>query len=99
MVGLHHLAYTLEDVVSRHLDVAVELRVAERAAQVASSKAHKHRRTSRVAALALQRVEYVVYPIHLLRRQRCCPRSPAPWPCSTAAPGPRTSGRCSRPSD
>ena len=59
-VGSQESLDVIYDVVSGHLAVRVELRIAERAAQVTAREADEHRRPSRVVALTLQRVEYIV---------------------------------------
>ena len=83
-----------QDLILAHLTIAYEFRIAKRAMQITSCKTDKHRSTTCVAALTLQRVKDI---INLLHKWQDCPHSPVRWPYSTWESALRTIGQYSLP--
>ena len=52
---------SIKNLLVAHLAIGLELRIAERTAQVAACETYEYRCTSRVTSLTLQRIENIVY--------------------------------------
>lgn len=61
---MNERVYLFHDLFGTHLRIIRKIGVAERASQVATAEAHKHRRHTRVVPLSLQGIEYLVDTIH-----------------------------------
>lgn len=103
----HHMACRVGvdgggDFVGGHHHALVVVSIAERAAQVAPRKAHKHRRSAGVESFALKAVENFVDFICLAHRRRLCRwlcflPTPVRSPCSIPESGRKSIWQCSQP--